>query len=156
VLDLPSLSLHLRLLSPLHLPIPSPTTLGPNIPRVLFPCQRPLGGTSQLDHGRAAAKHIIFGKYIGPRFCVRFFMKGAHSMCLFHIHTTHSTNTRAHPTPTLLGKVYKRVLVVPPSSPHQRAFICGACIGTAQVGVSLVSLFDLLFERSRLYCLDVF
>jgi len=54
-----------------------------------------------------------------------------------------------------LGKVYKRALVVPPSSPHQRAFVCWACTGTAQVGVSLVSLFDPLFKRSRLHCLDV-
>jgi len=43
--------------------------------------------------------------------------------------------------PTRLGNVYKRVLVILPSSPHQRAFVCGACIGTAQVGVSLVSIF---------------
>jgi len=54
-----------------------------------------------------------------------------------------------------LGKVYKRALVVPLSSPHQRAFVCGACTGTAQFGVSLVSLFDPLFKRSRLHCLDV-
>ena len=53
------------------------------------------------------------------------------------------------------GKVYKRALVVPPSSPHQRAFVCGACTGTEQVGVSLVSLCDPLFKRSRLHCLDV-
>jgi len=54
-----------------------------------------------------------------------------------------------------LGKVYKKALVVPPSSPYQRAFVCGACTGTAQVGVSLVSLWDPLFKRSRLHCLDV-
>jgi len=53
--------------------------------------------------------------------------------------------------PTRLGKVYKRTLVVPPSSPHQRPFACGACIGTAQNGVSLVCLFNPLFKRSRLY-----
>ena len=58
-----------------------------------------------------------------------------------HIHSTHSINTRKHPTPTRLGQVYKRALVVPPSPPHQRTFVCGACIGTAQVGVSLVSIF---------------
>jgi len=34
-------------------------------------------------------------------------------------------------------------------------FICGACTGTAQIGISLVSLFDPLFKRSRLNCLDV-
>jgi len=34
-------------------------------------------------------------------------------------------------------------------------FVCGACIGTAQVGVSLVSLVDPLFKRSRLHCLVV-
>ena len=39
-----------------------------------------------------------------------------------------------------------------PSSPQQRAFICGAYTGTAQVGVSLVSLLDPLFKRSRLHC----
>ena len=44
-----------------------------------------------------------------------------------HIHSTHSINTGQHPTPTALGKVYKRAVVVPPSSPHQRAFVCGAC-----------------------------
>jgi len=48
---------------------------------------------------------------------------------------------RLSTSPTRLGKVYKRALVVLPSSPHQRAFVCGAYIGTAQVGVSLVSIF---------------
>jgi len=76
-------------------------------------------------------------------------------MGLFHIHTNHSINTRAHPTTPRLGKVYKRALVVPSSFPHQRAFVCGACIGTAQVGVSLVSLFGPLFKRSRLHCFDI-
>jgi len=72
--------------------------------------------------------HHFFCKFIDPRLCVRFFVKGARSM--------------GPATPTHLGKVYKRALVVPLSSPHQRAFVCGACIGTAQVGVSLVSLFQ--------------
>ena len=62
---------------------------------------------------------------------------------------------RPSTSPTRLGKVYKRALVVPPSSPHQRVFVCGACIGIAQVGVSLVSLFDPLFKRSRLHCFDI-
>jgi len=57
------------------------------------------------------------------------------------IHSTHSINTCKLPTPTCLDQLYKRVLVVPRSSPHQRAFVCWACIGTAQVGVWLVSLF---------------
>jgi len=69
--------------------------------------------------------------------------------------STHSINTRKHPTPTYLGQVYKRDLVVPPCSPHQRAFVYGACTGTAQLGVSLVSLVDLLFKQSRLHCFDV-
>jgi len=72
-----------------------------------------------------------------------------------HIHSTHSINLGQHPTPTPLGKVYKRAVVVPPSSPHQRTFVCGACTGAAQVGVSLVSLFDLLLKRSRLYCFGI-
>ena len=80
-------------------------------------------------------QRIIFCKYIGPRLCVRFFVNGARSMGLFHIYTVHSINTRKHPTPTRLGRVYKRVLVVPPVSPHQREFFHGACIGT---GVSFL------------------
>jgi len=38
-----------------------------------------------------------------------------------HIHSNHSINTHEHPTPAPLGKVYKRALVVPPSSPHHKA-----------------------------------
>jgi len=72
-----------------------------------------------------------------------------------HIHSNHSINTCRHPSPTPLGKAYKRALVVPPSSPQKRAFVCGACTGTVQVGVLLVSLFDPLFKRSRLHCLDI-
>jgi len=83
----------------------------------------------------------FFCANIDPRFCVRFFVKGAHSM--------------GPPTPTRLGKVYKGALVVPLSSPHQRAFVCGACTGTTQVGIPLVSLFDPLFKRSRLHCFDI-
>jgi len=71
------------------------------------------------------------------------------------IHSTHSINSHTHLTPTRLGKVYTRDLVVTPSSPNQREFVCGVCIGTAQVGISLVSLFDPLFKRSRLHCFDV-
>jgi len=78
-------------------------------------------------------QHIIFCKYIGPRLCVRFFVKGARSMGLLHIHTTHFINTRKHPTPKRLDKVYKGVLVVPLFSPQQRLFVCGVCIDTAQV-----------------------
>ena len=58
------------------------------------------------------------------------------------------------PNPHTPWQSIQKPLVVPLSSPHQRAFVCGACIGTAQVGVSLVSLFDLLFKRSRLHCFD--
>ena len=94
---------------------------------------------SSLLHTHTS-QHIVFCKHIGPRLCVRFFVKGAHSMGLIHIHTKHSINTRKYPTPTPLGKVFKRALVVPSSTPHQRAFVCGACKGTAQVGVSLVPL----------------
>jgi len=54
--------------------------------------------------------------------------------------TNHCINTCKHQTPTTLGKVYARTLVVSSSSPELRAFIWvyGACIGTAQVGVLLV------------------
>jgi len=44
-----------------------------------------------------------------------------------HIYTNQSINTRKHSTLTPLGKVYIGVLVVTSSTPHQRAFVCGAC-----------------------------
>jgi len=51
------------ILSRIPLAIPSPTKspiIGPNIPRVLLPSWRPLGGTPTLDHnGRAEAKPAI-------------------------------------------------------------------------------------------------
>jgi len=62
---------------------------------------------------------------------------------------------RAPPHPLTPWQSIQRALVVPLSSPHQRAFVCGACIGTAQVGVLLVSLFNPLFKRSRLHCFDI-
>jgi len=39
--------------------------------------------------------------------------------------------------------------------PPPLLFVCGAWTGTAQVGVSLVSLLDPLFERSRLHYLQL-
>jgi len=62
---------------------------------------------------------------------------------------------RAPPHPLTLWQRIQRALVVPLSSPHQRAFVCGACIGTAQVGVLLTSLFNQLFKRSRLHFFDI-
>jgi len=41
-----------------------------------------------------------------------------------HIHTNRSINTRKHPNPTPLGKVYKRALVVPSLTPPQKVFVC--------------------------------
>ena len=66
------------------------------------------------------------------------------------------TRSMGPPTPTRLVKVYKGVLVVPLSSPHQRTFVCGAYIDTAQVRISLVSLLDPLFKWSRFHCLDIY
>ena len=62
---------------------------------------------------------------------------------------------RAPPHPLTPWQSIQRALVVPLSSPHQRVFICGAYIDTAQVGVSLVSLLDPLFKQSRLHCFDI-
>jgi len=64
-------------------------------------------------------------------------------------------NTRPPHPLAKYKKEDKRALVVPPGSPQQRALGCGACTGTAQVGVSLVSLFNPHFKRSRLHCLVV-
>jgi len=65
-------------------------------------------------------QHIIFCKCIGPKLCGRSFVKGARSMGLLRIHTTHSINTRKHPTSTRLGIAQKNLgctpLLPPPKS----------------------------------------
>ena len=44
----------------------------------------------------------------------------------------------------------------PPADASRPAlFVCGACIGTAQVGVSLVSFLNPLFKQFGLHCLDI-
>ena len=107
-------------------------------------------------HTPAPHSHLCFGyKQPVTGAPLGFVSAAAKDRATPHINSNHSINTRKHPTPTRLGKVYKGALVVPPSSPHQRAFICGKGIDTAQVGVSLVSLFDPLFKRFRLHCFDV-
>ena len=62
---------------------------------------------------------------------------------------------RALPHPLTPWQSIQKAFVVPLSSPHQRAFVCGLCIGTAQVGVLLVSLFNPLFKWSRSHCFDI-
>ena len=66
--------------------------------------------------------------------------------------SSHLCGGQSYTTPTCLGQVYTRALVVPPSSPHQRAFICGACTGTAWVGVLFVSLFYPLWQQCVYPC----
>jgi len=163
------------ILSPFTLPIPSPTTIGPNIPRVLFPRPRTLEGipppsimdarwrhlrlaVSSADsvfrahryphyapprlhawpctlttplhatthhsnllpaHTPVPHSHLYFG-YKVPFLGVSLGLTSVHTKdrATLHMHSTHSINTRKHPTPTPHGKVYKWALVVPPSSPH--------------------------------------
>ena len=126
-------------------PLPAPCSAKTSYPASHLHNTTPLHATTPQSHlplyshppTPTSSNTSFFRANIDPRFCIRFFVEGA------------------HPTPTRLGKVYKGALVVPLSSPHQRAFVCVASIGTAQVGVSLVSLLDPLFKRYRLYCLDI-
>ena len=101
-------------------------------------------------------QHIIFCKYIGPRLCVRFFVKGARSMGLLHIHTTHFINTRKHPTPKRLDKVYKgESLGCTPLFPSTKTVRLWDVYRYRTGCISLVSLFNPLFKRSRLHCFDI-
>jgi len=69
--------------------------------------------------------------------------------------TVAKDNTTLHIPHTPWQSIQKS-LGCTPSSPHQRAFVCGACIGTEQVDVSLVSLFNPLFKQSRLHCFNIY
>jgi len=161
-------------------PVPSPPTLGPNIPRVLFPRSRPLWGDSSPSIKGARRRHLRLARGSADSVCLCIHHSLVHAPLRSHTRprtlttplyatTLHShllpTNTPAPNShlyfgykqpvpgallglisaavedrttlhiPSRLGKVYKRALVVPPSSPHRRAFVCGACTGAAQVGV---------------------
>jgi len=81
-------------------------------------------------HTPAPHSHLCFGyTQPVPGALLGLISAAAKDSATPHIHSTHSINTRKHPTPARLGKVYKRAFVVLPSSPHHRAFVCGACIG---------------------------
>jgi len=89
----------------------------------------------------------------------------AKNSATLHNHSTHSINTRKHPTPTPLGNVYTGVLIALPflltkeRSTVGRALapyrVASCCTGTTQGVISLMSLFDPLFKQSRLHCFDV-
>jgi len=121
----------------------------------------PLHATTLLSllspaHAPAPHSHLYFGYKLPVRHVLPDLVSAAaNDRAILRIQSNHSINTRKHTTPTPLGKVYTGALVVPSFTNHQRAFVCGACTGTAQVGVSLVSLFDPLFKLSRLHCLNV-
>ena len=107
-------------------------------------------------HTPAPYCHLCFGyKQPVPGAPLGFVLAAAKDIATLHIYSTHSINTRKHPNPTLLGKVYTRALVVPPCSPHKRPFVCGVCTGTAQVGVLLVAPLVSIFKQSSLYSLRV-
>ena len=102
-------------------------------------------------------QHTIFCKIIDPRLCVRLFVKGARSMGLYipSNSTTILISLSSHSLPgfqnglgcSLLQHPTSHALLTSPT-PCQRELICGACIGTAQVGFSLDAPLDFFFKQS--------
>jgi len=86
-------------------------------------------------------------------------VKGALNMSLCSACNLTWNQTTHPPTPwqafknglgcTLLQHPTLHALLTSPT-PCQRLLICGACIGTAQVGASLVAPFEFIFKRSSL------
>ena len=129
--------------SPLPDPCSAETSLPASHPHTTLACKTTLHSHLLSTHIPAPHSHLYFGyRQPVPGAPLGLVSAAAKDRVTLHI-------------PSRLGKVYKRALVVPPSSLHQRMFVCGACTGTAQVGISLVSLCDPQFKRSRLHCLDV-
>jgi len=125
------------------LPLPAPcsaeTSHPTSYPHNTFACHHTSLPPPPRQHP-APHNHLCFGyKQPVPGAPLGFVSAAAKDRATLHI-------------PSRLGKVYKRALVVPPSSPHQTAFVCGACTCTAQVGVSLVSLLKYLFEANNTPC----
>jgi len=64
--------------------------------------------------GAPPHSHLYFGYKLPVRHVPPSLVSAAaKDRATLHIHSTHSINTRKHPTPTRLGQVYKRALVVP-------------------------------------------
>jgi len=100
---------------PFPLPIPSPTTLGPNIPRVLFPSSRPLGGDSLLQRplgGDSLLQSALTKLMIGAR---------QHRLCLSSSSSLPApwpakiSHTASHPHKTL---ACNHTSLPPPPRPH--------------------------------------
>jgi len=78
-----------------------------------------------------------------------------------NIPTTHlskTTQTPTHPLASLQNGLGCTLLQHPTSpalltspTPRQSELICGACIGTAQIGISLVAPLGFIFKRSSLH-----
>jgi len=81
---------------------------------------------------------------------------------LYTKHTNHSDHTTTFTSPThplansqnglgctLLQHPTSHVLLIS-STPCQREFVCGACIGAAEVGASFAAPSELIFKRSSL------
>jgi len=128
--------------SPLPAPCSSETSLPASHPHTTLACKTTLHSHLLSAHIPVPHSHLYFC-YKQPVLGAPLGLVSAAAMDRATLHI-----------PSRLDKVYKRALVVPSSSLHQRAFVCGTCTGTAQVGVSLVSLFNPLFKQSRLHCLD--
>jgi len=79
---------------------------------------------------------------------------------IFCIMLTPTSPTHWHPLArfqngpgcTLLRHLTSQALPTSPT-PRQRELVCGACIGTAQVGISLGAPLNSIFKRSSLRCL---
>ena len=71
---------------------------------------------------------------------------GVLSMSLFHVHSIHFIDTRKHPTTHTLAKYTQEPWLYPPApltwATEHSSVGPTPCTGTAQVGVSLVSLLD--------------
>ena len=120
------------MLSPFLLPIPSPPTLGPNIPRVLFPRSRPLGEDSPPSIMGARRRYLRLARDSADSVCLR-----AHHS-LVHAPPSHHTQPRTLTTPLHATTLHSHLLPANTPAPHSHLYF-GYKLPVRHVPLGLVS-----------------
>ena len=110
------------MLSPFLLPIPSPPTLGPNIPRVLFPRSRPLGEDSPPSIMGARRRYLRLARDSADSVCLR-----AHHS-LVHAPPSHHTQPRTLTTPLHATTLHSHLLPANTPAPIAISILAINCL----------------------------
>ena len=116
------------MLSPFLLPIPSPPTLRPNIPRVHFPWSRPLGGGFPSSIMGARRRYLRLARDSADSVCLR-----AHHSLVHALPSPH-TRPRTLTTPVHATTLHSHLLPANTPAPHSHLYFGSSFHGEKRLG----------------------